>query len=160
MFWCRYSTMALMAKPSISIVRAMESRRLWGPQFDDLSYRPWKAYMRAFEGLPLDADQLALYRECTGRTEAPTQPFAESVLICGRRSGKSRALAIIAAFLSVCRDWRPYLAEGEVATVAVLAADRAQARTLLRYIRALLEAVPEFRAHMGPPHSQRITLLQ
>jgi hypothetical protein len=50
MFWCRYSTMALMAKPSISIVRAMESRRLWGPQFDDPSYRPWKAYMRAFEG--------------------------------------------------------------------------------------------------------------
>ena len=63
-------------------------------------------------------------------------------MIVGRRGGKSRALATIAVFLATFRDYAQFLAPGEVATVAVLAANRAQARTIFRYIIGLLKGIP------------------
>jgi hypothetical protein len=39
-------------------------------------------------------------------------------------------------------QWRPYLAPGERGTVLVLAADRKQARVIMRYVRGLLTRVP------------------
>ena len=53
--------------------------------------------------------------------------YLEAWLICGRRSGKSFILALIAAYLAVFRDWRVHLAPGEAATIMVLASDRKQA---------------------------------
>ena len=46
--------------------------------------------------------------------------------------------AAIAAETACFTDWRTVLAPGEVATVAVIAGDRAQARTVFRYVRALI----------------------
>jgi len=37
-------------------------------------------------------------------------------------------------------DWRPFLAPGERATIMVIAADRKQARVIMRYVLGLLEA--------------------
>jgi hypothetical protein len=62
--------------------------------------------------------------------------------VCGRRSGKSFVLATVAVFLACFRDWRPFLGPGEVATVMVVAADRRQARTIMRYVTGLLRGVP------------------
>jgi phage terminase large subunit-like protein len=69
-------------------------------------------------------------------------PFKEAALVVGRRGGKSRTLATIAVFLACFRTYLPYLAPGEVATVALIAADRKQARVILRYITGLLREVP------------------
>jgi hypothetical protein len=66
--------------------------------------------------------------------------------VCGRRSGKSRILGLIAVYLATFIDWRPYLAPGERATVMVLAADRRQARTIMRYVEGVIDAVPMLRA--------------
>jgi hypothetical protein len=63
-------------------------------------------------------------------------------LICGRRAGKSFILALIACYLAIFRDWRPYLSPGEVGTIKVIAVDRRQARTIWRYAYALLSQVP------------------
>ena len=60
----------------------------------------------------------------------------------GRRGGKSFTLALIAVFLAAFRDWRPYLAPGERATIMVIAADRRQARVIMRYIKGIVAAVP------------------
>ena len=51
-------------------------------------------------------------------------------------------MALIAVFLACFKDWRPYLAPGERATIVVIAADRKQARTILRYAKGLLALVP------------------
>jgi hypothetical protein len=72
----------------------------------------------------------------------PSAPAREATLICGRRAGKSRILALIATYLAAFKDYAPHLAPGEVATIAVIAADRRQARVILRYITGLLHAVP------------------
>ena len=63
-------------------------------------------------------------------------------MICGRRAGKSFILALCAVFSACFRDWGPYLAPGERATIMIIATDRRQARTIIRYIRALLTGVP------------------
>jgi hypothetical protein len=51
-------------------------------------------------------------------------------------------LALCAVFLACFRDHGRNLAPGERGTVMVIARDRVQARTILRYVRALLTGVP------------------
>jgi hypothetical protein len=49
---------------------------------------------------------------------------------------------MIAVFLACFRDWRSFLGPGEVGTVMVIAADRKQARVIMRYVRGLITGVP------------------
>src|SRR5438445_1148349 len=87
-------------------------------------------------------EQLAIYQEHTGRAAPPLAPLQEGWLVCGRRAGKSFILAVIAIFLACFRDWRPFLGPGEVGTIMIVAADRKQARVIMRYCLGLLKSVP------------------
>src|SRR5262245_35659161 len=60
----------------------------------------------------------------------------------GRRAGKSRIAALIATYLATFRDYTEILAPGERGVVMVIAADRRQARVVLRYIDGLIRGVP------------------
>ena len=82
---------------------------------------------------------MAIYRQCTGRTEPPTKAATEAWLICGRRAGKSFILALCAVYLACFHEYRRYLAPGERGTVMVIARDRRQTRIILDYVRALLQ---------------------
>ena len=99
-------------------------------------------FLAALFGLPMDEGQFAVYRECTARDVAPTTPAREAWLVIGRRGGKSFTLALIACFLACFKDWRPYLGPGERATIMVIAADRRQARVIMRFIKGILSSVP------------------
>ena len=46
---------------------------------------------------------------------------------------------MIACYLAVFKDWRPYLGPGEIATVMVVAADRKQARAIMQFVKGLLK---------------------
>src|SRR5581483_1221134 len=98
--------------------------RPWFRKFKSLpgkqqqTWLPWFSFLRILFGNDLGADDVALFRECTGRTDTPAGGFTEAWLCCGRRSGKSRMLAMVAVFLGVFRDWAPFLSPGERATVA------------------------------------------
>jgi hypothetical protein len=130
-------------RDKVTILDAIDDANLFAAWFKDrATWASWFAFLRALFALPLSPEELAVYRECTGRTEPPTSPAAEGWLICGRRSGKSFMLALVAVFLACFKDHRRYLAPGEVGTVMVIAADRKQERVILRYIRALLLRVP------------------
>ena len=98
------------------------------------------AFLAALFALPMSEEQAEVYRACTGRSGLPDRPFREAWLICGRRSGKSFTMALIAAFLGCFRNYRPYLGPGDRATVMVIAADKKQARQVLRFMRGLLAA--------------------
>jgi hypothetical protein len=87
----------------------------------------------------------------------PYRPFRESWLICGRRSGKSFIMALIAVFLACFRDYRPFLAAGEKATIMIIAADKKQARVVLRFVRGLLSA-PVLAARVVNDTSESIEL--
>ena len=75
-----------------------------------------------------------------------------------RRAGKSFILALIAVFLACFRDWRPYLGPGEVGTVMVIAADRKQARVIMRYVKGLLQSVPMLKQLIQAETRESITL--
>jgi hypothetical protein len=127
----------------MSLIDTCADKNLFAGWFRDPStWSSWFVFLRALFGLPLAPEQLALFRECTGRTTAPTEPGTEGWLICGRRSGKSFVMALCAVYLACFRDYRRYLQPGERATVMVVATDRRQARVVTRYVRGLLTGVP------------------
>lgn len=148
------------AEPSpISILEAFDDPHLFAPLFEPAStWAAWRAFFGAVFALPMTEEQLELYRRCTGRETAPTEQSREAWAICGRRGGKSRAAGLIAVDLAVLRDYRPFLAAGERATIMVIAADRRQARTVLRYITGLLEGVPMLRRLIEAHRTEAIDL--
>jgi hypothetical protein len=130
-------------KRVVCILDAMRDKHLFAPWFKDrATWAAWQVFLAALFALPMTTEQLELYQQCTGRVEPPLNPAAEGWLVCGRRAGKSFMLALIAVFLACFRDWQPYLAPGERATVMVIATDRKQARVIFRYLGALLSRVP------------------
>ena len=108
----------------VSLSRCLDDPHLFGQFFRDESWRSWRIFLAALFAEPADEAGLAAYRVATGRTAWPSAPFSEAALIVGRRGGKSRILALIAVFLATTRDYSPCLAPGEVATIAVIAANR------------------------------------
>ena len=98
--------------------------------------------MAAVYALLMTAEEHAIYAKHTGRETPPTSPAREVWCIAGRRAGESRIAALLAVFVAAFRDSRDALAPGEKATVAVIAADRQQARVVFRYIVGMIETVP------------------
>jgi hypothetical protein len=126
-----------------TILDAIGDRNLFAPWFRDrTTWAAWFVFLRALFGLPLTAGEFPLFRECTRRDAPPTAPAKEAWLICGRRSGKSFMLALVAVYLAAFHSHRRYLAPGERGTVMVIASERRQARVIFRYVRGLLRTVP------------------
>jgi hypothetical protein len=87
-------------------------------------------------------DELETYQYHTQRKSPPESPARYGQLVVGRRGGKSRILAYIAAYIAAIPDHVDYLVPGETAIVAVLAADRQQAKVILGYIVGFLHEIP------------------
>ena len=116
-------------------------RHKWLPGKQQDTWSAWFAFLRILFDLPLQAGDVDLWRQCSGRTDEPRGGYTNSYLICGRRSGKSRMLAMTAVFIAVFRDWAPFLSPGERGTVMILSADRKQSRTIFNYAAAFLKAL-------------------
>lgn len=142
----------------MNILQAIADPAVFAPWFTRGDWSAWRAFLAALFCLPMDREALEVYRRHTGRKSAPTEPFTEAALIIGRRGGKSFIMALIAVFLAVFRDYRPYLQPGERATVLVIAADRRQARTIMRYIVGLLEHIPMLRTQIERQSAESIDL--
>ena len=129
-------------RAAITILDAIADKALFAPWFKkEATWKAWFVFLSALCALPMTEEQLAVYRACTGRTEPPTTPATEAWLVCGRRAGKSFILALIAVYLACFHSYRQQLAPGERATILVVAADRKQARVIMRYVRGLLTNV-------------------
>lgn len=126
----------------MNILTAMDDPAIFAPWFKRGEWGAWRAFLSALFGLAMTADQLELYRRCTGHDGTPEVAASEGWLVCGRRAGKSFIMALVAVFLACFRDYRPFLAPGERATILVIATDRRQARTIIRYVRAMLTGIP------------------
>lgn len=128
----------------LSLLNAIADHDLFAPWFakNPAGWTAWFAFLKALFGLPMSAEQRRIFEECTGRTELPSSVAREIFLICGRRSGKSFILALIAVWLACFHSYRDYLAPGERGTIFIVASDRKQARVILRYITALLTGIP------------------
>ena len=138
---------------------ALDDPALFGAAFAEPSWRPWRAFLGCLFGLPMDDSARQLACTCTGRTDAlAAGPYREAWLVVGRRSGKSRVLALIAVYLATFVPWRPRLAAGEMGVVMLLATDMSQAAVLLGYVRGLLSGNPLLAPLVTAENSERIEL--
>ena len=129
--------------PDIDIIEACRDKDLFGRWFREATtWAPWFAFLATLFALDMSPEQLVIYQQHTGRSLPPTSPFLEAWLVCGRRAGKSFILALVAVFLACFRSYAEYLGPGERATIIVIAADRKQARQILRYVKGLISGTP------------------
>jgi hypothetical protein len=126
----------------LDIIFAINDLNLIGAAFPDAgSWSSWQTALKAIYGLPLSDQEFSLFRECTGREEAPQGPADETYLVVGRRGGKSRITAAMAVYQAVFAD-TSVLSPGEIGLVAVVANDREQAGIILSYCREIFKLSP------------------
>ena len=127
---------------TVSIRDLMTDPDLFGNQFAGDSWQAWRALLAGFYGLLLDDAERELFQRITRLPESAQKAFIELWLVIGRRGGKSQVSALLAVFEAAFHSYSDQLSPGEVATVMVLACDRRQARTVMRYIGGLLHSNP------------------
>lgn len=150
-----------MSVADVSLIEALDDPELFAPLFQPASsWARWRSFLTALFGLPLSGEAFEHYKTHTGRDDVPSRPYREAALVCGRKGGKSRVLALVAVYLACFFDYSPYLAPGEVPTVAIIAADRRQGRIILRYVIGLLQSVKLlFPLIDGEPGQEHVTLV-
>ncbi|HLY44336.1 MAG TPA: hypothetical protein VKQ73_02050 [Stellaceae bacterium] len=127
-----------MTKLPANIIDAMTAPDWWGPWFARGDWSPWRSFLRALFGLPMSEADLDLYCECTGRSDPPSGRAQEAFADVGRRGGKTRVMALVAAWLAAFEDWRGYLDPGENAHILIIAKDTTQATICHGYLASLL----------------------
>ena len=130
--------------------------RVLGETFGGESWSAWGTVLSAAFGLNLTVDQLAQFRDLTGRQHAPTTPVSELWLLLGRRAGKSIIGALMAIYFACVREYR--VTPGEQLVIAVIAADRKQGRIIKGYISGLLDTSPALTALRVGETADSITL--
>jgi hypothetical protein len=127
-------------KTLFSMRSALSEPSLFGSQLGGSSWAPWRALLIAICGEPLTESELTDFKQLTGRAGAPVEPIKEFYAVMGRRSGKTRAASIFAAYLASCRDYRAILAPRERGQIQVVSASLDQAALILDFIEGAFEA--------------------
>jgi hypothetical protein len=124
---------------SIDFATAFDDPNLFGPFFAGPSWDAHRAINRAVDALPMTPEQLITFGELSGGREPPKRRPREIWYAAGRRSGKDSVISARGTFASL--QTYEGLRPGETPTIACLAVDKAQARVILRYIRAYFEQI-------------------
>jgi hypothetical protein len=131
---------------NVTLYDAMLDPALFGKTFAGATFKNWRTVAKTLEGLPLEADELELYTQITGRTDAVAgavrKAVREAYLIKDRRAGGSLFASAFTLHSSALSEYRHKLGPGEVATCALIASDRRQARVAMRYVKGLVADSP------------------
>src|SRR5690349_11292921 len=120
-----------------SIVQMMTDTRLFGPMYPGPTWGPWQAILKAAFALPMTAEETAFFDMVAGGRTLPAKRVREFVIAAGRRAGKDAITALVAAYFAMTFKPEGRVRAGERPLILLLAADRSQARNLLRYINGL-----------------------
>lgn len=128
----------------MNILQAIADPNLFAPFLGNnhATWEPWFAALSALYGLPVTGRaRRDAVRACTGRKcgKLPATGFTKALFLIGRRSGKSRMAAVVAAFEAALSGREKLLAKGEIGLVAVVSPTRNQSRIVHSYIRAIFD---------------------
>ena len=145
---------------AMNIIDAWHRKDVFRPLFKDpTTWHAWEVFLRGLFGLPIDgAEDLALFKDCTGLERTPGEKVRESYVIAGRRSGKSYASALIAVFLACFKDWKPYLSAGERGWIFIIVVDKAQAGIIKAYVSGIFHRVKCLRGQIAKEREETIEL--
>jgi hypothetical protein len=129
--------------PRISLRQSLQDPNLLGGALSGDSWRPWRTLLIAAMGEPLYDDERELFAKLTGRAREPLRRVEEVAAVVGRRGGKSRAMATLAAYIAgLCSH---DLVPGERGVLLCIAPDQRQAAITLDYATAAFECSPILR---------------
>jgi hypothetical protein len=124
---------------------ALSSPDYFGTLLGAESWKPWRVLLIAMLGEELTDDERAIFKTLTGREREPLEPVEEFWAVIGRRGGKTRAMAVLGAYLAACVDHRSVLAPGERGVLPILAASTLQAQQSFNFARGCFLASPALR---------------
>ena len=131
-----------MIQPRVSMRKALSDSMLLGAAMAGESWFAWKALLiSCVDGgaALISSQERDAVCILTGRDPFTIQPGQlELIFICGRRSGKTRALAVLAVFYSCFVDYSKVLSSGERGVAAILSASTAQAAKAFEHISGIL----------------------
>jgi len=87
-------------RPLITMRQALEDPKVFGKILEGSSWTPWRAGLIESRGEKILKPEQPLIEPLTGRTTFPTKPVRRFTCCVGRRGGKTRAMAVYAAYLA------------------------------------------------------------
>jgi hypothetical protein len=143
--------------PTISLRKALVDSNLLGGTIVGESWFAWKVLLIASMGEALTHPERVVFTQLTGRQHEPNVRVEELVGVIGRRGGKSRAISVLATYISgLCNH--PNLVPGERGVLLIIAPDQRQADIVLDYITANFEASPILRQLIETRTQRTLTL--
>jgi hypothetical protein len=132
----------------VNIVQAIKDENLFLPYLrgkdkDLSSWHNWMICLRCIYGLPVrQPKNRELIRRCTGRNPdaLPKDGFNTVLLLCGRRSGKSKVAGLLAAYEASLSGRESVCSPGELPMVSIISPTRDQSKIIKSYTRAALGA--------------------
>jgi hypothetical protein len=120
--------------PKITLRKALGDKQLLGSALPGDSWSAWRTLLIAAMGEPLMDEERTTFTKLTGREREPLIRVEEAAFVVGRRGGKSKAMATLAAYLAgLCEH---DLVRGERGVVLCVAPDQRQAKITLDYCEA------------------------
>src|SRR5579883_190170 len=129
-------------RPQTPMRTALADPALLGAVLAGPSWLAWRVLLIAAMGERLAAGERALFKQLTGREREPGKRVEEFEAVVGRRGGKSRAMATLAAYVGGLCDHSDVLVRGERGVLLCIAPDQRQAAITLDYATAAFEASP------------------
>lgn len=129
-------------RPTVAIRAALADPALLGSVLAGDSWRSWRVLLIAAMGEALTDNEREIFAKLTGRAHEPLARVEEAAFVVGRRGGKSRSMATLAAYLGGLCDHRDVLVPGESGVLLCIAPDQRQAGIVLDYAHAAFEQSP------------------
>jgi hypothetical protein len=143
-------------KPTVSMREALSDPALIGGVLAGDSWQAWRVLLIGAMGEQLTDAERQLFKKLTGREREPLQRVEEFAAVVGRRGGKSRAMALLAAYIAgLCKH---KLVRGERGILLCVAPDQRQASIVLGYAEAAFEQSPILKQLIASRTSDTLTL--
>ena len=101
--------------------------------------------LTAIVGEELTEDERVIFAGLTGREREPLEPCEEFWAVVWRRGGKTRSMAVLAAYIAGCVDHRETLAPGERGALPILAASTTQASQAFNFVSGIFATAPNLK---------------
>jgi hypothetical protein len=126
--------------PSVSLRKALADPHLLGSSLAGDSWHAWRTMLIAAMGEALSDEERKTFTKLTGRAHEPLECVEEAAFVIGRRGGKSKANATLAAYIAgLCTH---KLVRGERGILLCIAPDQRQATIILDHATAAFEDSP------------------
>jgi hypothetical protein len=123
--------------------QALEDPDLLAHALPGESWASWRVLLIAIVGEELTPEERETFKNLTGGREFEPGAMVDTFLaVAGRRSGKSRAMAVLCVYLACLCDWSDALSLGERGLALFLAPSERQAANVFRYAAAIVDASP------------------